>query len=221
MQEKKTAQARVSYNVLPCAFNKAEGVDYSALLSLSADLLAVDQSQKDKARKGINAATVALVKGKGKAVGCAVALDSLLNLTGCSLEVQARSYAGRCGIKYQKDDSGRYVVVEWKQPLDESGNPVSEDKLEAFLDTLPWKKESGKAKDKEIKPIASNGAGLKFFMNEKKASLLKSLNGRNDGSIKSLIEKMAEDEKFCDKVLGLLNDYNADANKGLFSRIFG
>lgn len=220
MQEKKTASARAVYNVLPSAFNKAEGVDYSAILAVSVELLAVDTSQKDKARKGIIQGVVSLAKGKGKATGCAIMLDSLLNLTGCSLESQARSFAGRCGVKYQKDDTGRYVVVEWKQPVDANGNPVSEDNLESFLNDLPWKKES-KSKDTEVKPIASNGAGLKYFMNEKKASLVKSLKGRNDGSVLKLIETMATDEAFCDKVLALLNDYSADSNKGFFAKIFG
>ena len=219
MQEKKNA--RTVYNVLPTATQKAEGVDYDALLGVVAELFALDESAKDKARNSIICGTLAIVKGKGKSTGCAILLDKMINLTGHTLESQARSFASRCGIKYQKDEAGKYHVIEWKQPVDENGNPVSEENLEAYLGKLSWKKDSGKSKDTEVKPIASNGAGLKFFIGEKKASLLKSLKGRNDGSIKALIEKMAEDEKFCDKVLGLLNDYNADSNKGIFSRLFG
>lgn len=219
MQEKKNA--RTVYNVLPTATQKAEGVDYTALLSVVGELFSLDESAKDKARNSIISGTLAIVKGKGKSTGCAILLDKMINLTGHSLESQARSFASRCGVKYQKDEAGKYHVIEWKQPVDENGNPVDEDKLEDYLGKLSWKKEGGKSKDTEVKPIASNGAGLKYFMNEKKASLLKALKGRNDGSIKSLIEKLADDEAFCDKVLGLLNDYNADSNKGLFSRIFG
>lgn len=217
MAEKKNA--RTTYAVLPSAMQKASDVDYAPLLAVAADLLAVDASQKVKAKNGSIDAVLALAKGQGKAVGCAIMLDSLLNLTGSSIESATRSFIARCGVKIQKDDTGRYCAVEWRQPL-KDGVPVPMEELETYLRDLPWKKES-KSEEKAVETIENNGAGLQKFMKEKKAYFKTQLKGRNDGNVARLFELMAEDSAFCDKVLSLASDYKADTNKGFFAKLFG
>lgn len=216
MSEKKIA--RVTYSVLPSAMQKADNVDYAPLLAVAADLLAVDASQKVKAKNGVVDAVLSLAQGQGKSRGCAIMLDSLLNLTGSSIESATRSFASRCGVKIQKDDTGRYCAVEWKQPL-KDGVPVPMESLETYLRDLPWKKESD-TKDKTVETIENNGAGLQKFMKEKKAYFKTQLKGRNDGNVARLFELMADDAAFCDKVLSLASDYKADANKGFFAKLF-